>query len=167
MSKKILEGRCRVVLATVVITLAAAYAVISGERYFSSTGFCISCHSMSYPYEGLGRSRHYGPLGINPECRDCHFPPQFHLKVKTHIVEGIRDGISELRYDLGTKEAFDTHKEEFARRARASIKSWDSASCRACHKAPKPSSDIGRAAHAGMESNGATCVDCHQNIFHN
>ncbi|MBI5903434.1 MAG: NapC/NirT family cytochrome c [Deltaproteobacteria bacterium] len=145
---------------------AAAYAVFSAERYFSSTGFCLSCHSMSYPYEALKRSRHYGTLGINPECRDCHFPPWFPQKVKTHIVEGVRDIISEFRYDLGTKEAFDAHREEFAARARESIRSWDSASCRTCHKAPKPSTEFGRAAHASMKSGKATCVDCHRNIFH-
>ncbi|MEK7880336.1 MAG: NapC/NirT family cytochrome c [Deltaproteobacteria bacterium] len=156
-----------IIVITAVAVLALNYAVIHGERFFSSTGFCISCHSMTYPYEGLEKSAHWGSLGINPECRDCHFPPGFTGKIKVHILAGMKDVVSSFTLDLSTKEAFDKHKDEFARKAREQIKGWDSSPCRACHKAPKPSSVFGKAAHTELLPAGkATCVDCHQGIFH-
>jgi nitrate/TMAO reductase-like tetraheme cytochrome c subunit len=153
-------------MATVAV-IGALILLISGEKYFSSTGFCISCHAMSYPYEALKKSYHYGRLGINPECRDCHFPPQFYFKIKTHAFNGIKDIISNFRYDLMTKEAFDKHREDFAARARAELKAWGSSPCRTCHKDPSPSSEFGRVAHESARNNGKmTCVDCHQNLVH-
>src|SRR3990172_13436183 len=83
-----------IAVITAAAVLALNYAVICGERFFGSTGFCISCHSMTYPYEGLEKSAHRGSLGINPECRDCHFPPDFIGKIKVHIFSGMKDAIS-------------------------------------------------------------------------
>lgn len=149
-----------------IAVIASLILLVSGERYFSSTSFCISCHAMSYPYEGLKKSYHYGKLGINPECRDCHFPPQFYLKIKTHTVNGIKDIISSFRYDLSTKEAFDKHKEDFAAKARSELKTWGSSPCKACHKDPSPASEFGKAAHEEAKTGKMTCVDCHQNLVH-
>ncbi len=155
-----------VVVITAVIVVALGVAVLRLERHFSSTRFCTSCHSMSYAYEDLKRSVHYGRLGIDPGCVDCHFPPEFYGKVKVHILEGIRDTISELRLDLSTREAFELHRASFAEKARGMIRSWDSSPCRVCHKGPRPGSEYGRKAHREMDSSGLTCVDCHQGIFH-
>ena len=60
---------------TAVAALALNYAVVCGEKFFSSTGFCISCHSMTYPYEGLKKSAHWGSLGINPSAATATFRP--------------------------------------------------------------------------------------------
>ncbi|MBI5888576.1 MAG: NapC/NirT family cytochrome c [Deltaproteobacteria bacterium] len=167
MLKRILLENWRLVVITAVAALALNYAFICGERFFSSTGFCMSCHSMTYPYEGLKKSAHWGSRGINPECRDCHFPPDFIGKVKVHVVTGMKDVVSSFTHDLSTKEKFDKYKDEFARKAREQIKGWDSSPCRDCHKDPKPSSVFGKAAHATLLAEGkATCVDCHQGIFH-
>ncbi len=155
-----------VVVITAVIVIALGVVVLRAERYFSSTLFCTSCHSMSYAYEDLKRSVHYGRLGIDPECVDCHFPPGFYSKVKVHIVEGLRDTISELRLDLSTREAFELHRASFAEKARETIRSWDSSPCKVCHKGPRPGSEYGRKAHLAMDSSGLTCVDRHQGIFH-
>jgi nitrate/TMAO reductase-like tetraheme cytochrome c subunit len=155
-----------IVIITAGIIFLSSVAVLRVERYFSSTKFCLSCHSMSYAYEDLKRSVHYGSLGIDPGCGDCHFPPEFYGKVKVHIIEGIRDTISELRFDLSTREAFEKRRSRFAEKARDKIRSWDSAPCKVCHKAPRPGSEEGREAHEEMNSNEFTCVDCHQGIFH-
>ncbi len=163
--KKYIKGCWMAMIVASIVIIALGYAFIAGERYFSSTRFCVSCHAMSYPYEELKRSSHYGRLGINPGCGDCHFPPQFYLKVKTHIVSEITDIISNFRYDLSTKEAFDRRKDEFALKARKEIISWSSSPCKTCHKTPMPASDFGKTAHEKIKD-GANCVDCHRSLVH-
>jgi len=153
-------------ITAAIATVVALMLLIGGEKYFSSTRFCLSCHAMSYPYEALKKSSHYGRLGINPGCKDCHFPPQFYLKIETHTVNGIKDIISNFRYNLSTKEAFDKHRDEFATRARSELKAWDSSPCRTCHKDPEPASEFGKAAHEEARTGKMTCVDCHQNLVH-
>jgi nitrate/TMAO reductase-like tetraheme cytochrome c subunit len=46
------------------------------------------------------------------------------------------------------------------------LKGWDSMTCRACHKNTKPPGASAKAAHKKMETEGATCIDCHQNLVH-
>ncbi len=162
----IIREQWKVIIVTVVVTLAVTFGIIGGEKFFSSTAFCLSCHSMSYPYEELKESSHYGGPGLNPECQDCHLPPQFLLRVESHIVDGIRALIGELKHDLSTKEEFDKYRLEYAHNARMNLKKWDSSPCRTCHKAVEPSTEDVEREHRKMETEGRTCIDCHQNLVH-
>ena len=142
---------------------------VGGEAALSSTAFCTSCHSMSYPAAELKKSTHYGALGANPECRDCHVPQglaNLHLALATHLVDGARELVLEFRHDYSTIEAFDARRLEMAQHARMNLKRWDSVTCRACHRDPQPPGASAKAAHARMRSHGATCIDCHQNLVH-
>jgi len=121
---------------------------------------------MSYNYEELKESSHFGALGVNPRCEDCHLPPQFLKRVESHIVDGTRALIGELKHDLSTVENFDKYRAEYAHNARINIKKWDSSPCRTCHKAVKPSSDEAEKEHKKMETENKTCIDCHQNLVH-
>jgi cytochrome c-type protein NapC len=156
----------KVVAGTVVVTLAVTFGIIGGEKLTSTTEFCLSCHSMSYVSEELHESSHWGGLGINPDCEDCHLPPQFIKRVESHVVDGLRAIIGELKHDLSTKEGFDEYRAEYAHHARLALKKWDSSPCRQCHKATEPSSDEAETEHKKMETEGATCIDCHQNLVH-
>ena len=49
---------------------------------------------------------------------------------------------------------------------RGLYKKWDSSPCRVCHKDPQPSSDEAEIEHKKMETEGATCIDCHPNLVH-
>ena len=51
--------------------------VFGGEAAISRTEFCVSCHSETYPYEELKKSSHWGALGADPGCKDCHVPQGF------------------------------------------------------------------------------------------
>ncbi|GMR04273.1 MAG: hypothetical protein BMS9Abin23_0165 [Thermodesulfobacteriota bacterium] len=153
------------VIITAVVVILIVYGFERAERYSSSTEFCIRCHSMTYPYEGLKKSVHRGPLGINPGCGDCHLPPQFTKRVWRHL-RGVRELINEWRYDFSTKEAFDARKPAMTAKARASFRAWDSSPCRSCHETPRPVSGFGKSAHATMKERGLTCVDCHRGLFH-
>ncbi|GMU50751.1 MAG: cytochrome C [Rhodocyclaceae bacterium] len=149
--------------------LALLAALFGGEAAVSTTEFCVSCHSMSYPAEELKKSSHYGALGVNPGCKDCHIPQglaNFHLAIATHVVDGARELILEFKNDYSDIKKFDARRPEMAHDARMNLKRWDSVTCRACHKDPQPPGADARAAHDKMRTQKATCIDCHQNLVH-
>jgi nitrate/TMAO reductase-like tetraheme cytochrome c subunit len=143
--------------------------VIGGEKALSTKAFCTSCHSMTYVRDELHKSDHYGALGADPGCKDCHIPQglsNFHLAVQTHVIEGARELYLEFTRDYSTKKKFDQRRLEMAHYARMNLKRWDSVTCRACHKNTRPPGKSPKAAHKKMETEGATCIDCHQNLVH-
>jgi len=149
--------------------LGLIVVIFGGEAVLSSTAFCTSCHSMSYPRKELLKSDHYGALGADPECADCHVPAglsNFHLAVETHIVDGLRELLLEFQNDYSTVKAFNKRRQEMAHHARMNLKRWDSITCRLCHRHPRPPGKDARAAHKKMETAGSTCIDCHQNLVH-
>lgn len=142
--------------------------VFGGEAALSTTTFCTSCHSMSYPYKELKTSAHYGSYGIEPQCKDCHIPQglaNFHLAVATHVVDGARELYLEAMHDYSTLEKFNERRQEMAYHARLNIKGWDSMTCRRCHENPQPVAKSGQKAHKKL-AQGWTCIDCHQNLVH-
>ena len=152
------------VLGIVMVTV-----VLAGEAALSTTAFCTSCHSMSYPAKELKESSHYGALGSNPECKHCHIPQgleNLHLAITTHIVDGARELYMEFTEDYTTLEKFNERRLIMAHDARMNLKKWDSITCRECHRNPQPPGDDAKAAHKKMETEGATCIDCHQNLVH-
>lgn len=156
----------RLMMGTAAVTLVLVFGAVWGDRFFSSNTFCLSCHSMSYAYEELKESPHFGALGADPECQDCHLPPQFVKRVRSHIVDGTRALIGEFRHDLSTIENFDKHRAEYAHTSRLNLKKWNSSPCRTCHRASRSSSEKAKAEHKRMETEGVTCIDCHQNLVH-
>ena len=69
----------------------------------------MSCHSQTYPYEELKKFSHYGALGADPGCKDCHVPQglgNLHLALWTHTYDGIRALLAEMKYDYSTIEKF-------------------------------------------------------------
>lgn len=144
-------------------------AMFSGEAALSTTRFCLSCHSMAYPAEELKKSSHYGALGANPGCKDCHIPQglaNFHLALATHVVDGARELVLEFKHDYSDIKKFNARRPEMAHDARMNLKRWDSVTCRACHKDPQPPGSDAKAAHEKMRTQKATCIDCHQNLVH-
>ena len=143
--------------------------VFGGEAAVSTDKFCTSCHSMTYPAAELKKSSHYGALGANPGCKDCHIPQgfeNFHLALYTHAVDGARELYLEFAEDYSTLEKFNERRLIMAHDARMNLKKWDSVTCRECHRDPQPPGADAKAAHKKMETEGATCIDCHQNLVH-
>ncbi len=163
------KGSIGTLLVGGLLGIVLLVVVFGGEAALSTEEFCTSCHSMTYPQEELKRSTHYGALGVNPGCKDCHIPQgieNFHLAVATHIVDGARELYLELVNDYSTLEKFNERRLIMAHDARMNLKKWDSITCRTCHKNPNPPGEDAQAAHKKMETEGATCVDCHQNLVH-
>ena len=158
----------RVVLFTSGGLLILVLVVFGGEAALSTDAFCMSCHSMSYPAKELRKSDHYGPMGADPACKDCHIPQgleNFHLAVQTHVVDGARELYLELTQDYSTVKLFNQRRLQMAHHARMNLKKWDSITCRRCHKNPRPAGEA-KKEHRKMETHGATCIDCHQNLVH-
>lgn len=148
------------------LLLGLSWLYAGTEEYFSSTKFCVACHSMTYPERELRASSHFGPLGFTPECGDCHLPPGFFERATTHAIDGAKDMVSNFRYNIRSEEDFDRYRAEFAHKARVRLKKWDSSPCRTCHRNPVPRNDWARPFHEEMRGGKKTCIDCHQNIFH-
>ena len=152
-----------------VLGVVMVAVVFGGEAAVSTDKFCTSCHSMTYPAAELKKSSHYGALGANPGCKDCHIPQgfeNFHLALYTHAVDGARELYLEFAEDYSTLEKFNERRLIMAHDARMNLKKWDSVTCRECHRDPQPPGADAKAAHKKMETEGATCIDCHQNLVH-
>lgn len=163
------KGSIGTLLTGALLGIVLVAVVFGGEAALSTETFCTSCHSMTYPQTELRQSTHYGALGINPGCKDCHIPQgieNFHLAVATHVIDGARELYLELVNDYSTLEKFNERRLEMAHDARMNLKKWDSITCRTCHKNPAPPGESAQAEHKKMETEGATCVDCHQNLVH-
>ena len=163
------KGSIGTLLVGGLLGIVLVAGVFGGEAALSTDGFCTSCHSMTYPQEELKRSTHYGALGVNPGCKDCHIPQgieNFHLAVATHVIDGARELYLEIANDYSTLEKFNERRLEMAHDARMNLKKWDSVTCRTCHRNPEPPGEDAQAAHKKMETEGATCIDCHQNLVH-
>ena len=163
------KGAIGTLLTGALLGIVLIGVVFGGEAALSTTEFCTSCHSMSYPHDELKESTHYGALGVNPGCKDCHIPQgfeNFHLALYTHAVDGARELWLEFANDYSTLEKFDERRLIMAHDARMNLKKWDSVTCRGCHQNPDPPGDDAQTAHKRMETHGATCIDCHQNLVH-
>jgi cytochrome c-type protein NapC len=124
---------------------------------------------MTYPQKELKQSTHYGALGANPGCKDCHIPQgfkNFHLALYTHAVDGARELYLEMMNDYSTLEKFNERRLIMAHDARMNLKKWDSVTCRDCHRDPNPPGADAKEAHEKLKTEGATCIDCHQNLVH-
>lgn len=165
---RVIATHWAVILYTTAGIFVLVLVVFGGEAALSTTAFCTSCHSMSYPAEELRKSDHYGAMGVDPDCKDCHVPQgleNFHLAIQTHVVDGIRELYLELTEDYSDVKKFNKRRLEMAHYARMNLKRWDSVTCRQCHKNPRPSGEA-KQAHDKMRTEGATCIDCHQNLVH-
>ncbi len=167
--RRYLGARGSALLLGAGLAVALIVAAVGGEAALSTNAFCTSCHSMSYPAQELKKSSHYGALGANPGCKDCHVPQgmeNVHLALSTHLYDGARELVLEWKHDYSTIEKFNARRLDMAHYARMNLKRWDSVTCRSCHKAPQPPGQDAKAAHEKMQTQGATCIDCHQNLVH-
>ncbi len=167
--RRTLRERGGTLLLGAALAVVLAAAALGGEAAVSTTEFCLSCHSMSYPAEELKKSSHYGALGANPGCKDCHIPQglaNFHLAVATHVIDGARELVLEFKNDYSDIKKFNARRPEMAHDARMNLKRWDSVTCRSCHRDPQPPGADAKAAHEKMRTQKATCIDCHQNLVH-
>ncbi|EMX07055.1 napC/NirT cytochrome c family protein [Escherichia coli P0302308.4] len=81
----------------------------------SDTAFCLSCHSMSKPFEEYQGTVHFSnQKGIRAECADCHIPKSgmdylfAKLKASKDIYHEFVSG------KIDSDDKFETHRQEMA-----------------------------------------------------
>lgn len=151
------------------LLLAAGAA---GLAWTNTEQFCIGCHEMrdNVYAEFKGTIHDTNRSGVRAICSDCHVPrqpgPMLVRKVRAtfelygHFVSGVID----------TKEKFQAHRYELAKRVWIRMKETDSLECRNCHHADAMSSELqserAKTRHAKGKAEGKTCIDCHFGIAH-
>ena len=160
-----------VVLGLMVLLLLGALtmAMVQGLERTSRTEYCISCHEISSRLDELEKSVHAVDWdGESMECRSCHVPPGFGLKLIAVKVLGVKDLFVHYSVDV---EHLDRRKMQLdARRIVADE------NCLECHEdlyrntEGEEISELGRLGHeAYLGKNGTTrrnCAGCHPNIAH-
>lgn len=177
-----LQQRCatcsRVILGVGVLAFGLVISGVlmaagaAGLAWTNTENFCIGCHEMkSTVYAEFKDTIHdKNRSGVRAICSDCHVPrePVAMLQRKVaatfelwgHFVTGIID----------TKEKFEKHRYDMAKRVWTRMKQTDSLECRNCHTEaamdPEKQSQRARNRHEKAKAQGTTCIDCHYGIAH-
>ncbi|MCX7160548.1 MAG: NapC/NirT family cytochrome c [Proteobacteria bacterium] len=144
----------------------------AGLAWTNTEAFCIGCHEMqdNVYKEFKGTIHDKNRSGVRAVCSNCHVPqqpiPMLKRKVAaTFELYGHFTGV------IDTREKFEKHRYEMAKRVWTRMKETDSLECRNCHHDdamdPEKQSEKAQARHAKMKSEGMTCIDCHFGIAHN
>lgn len=157
------------------VVFVAVGAVIgagaAGLKYSSSEQFCISCHEMNaFTFaEFKGTIHDKSASGVRATCSDCHVPRE-PVAMLARKVEALREVYGHYTGVIDTKEKYDAHRYEMAKRVWVRMKETDSRECRHCHTEsamdPDLQSEKARNRHAKGKAEGLTCIDCHSGIAH-
>jgi cytochrome c-type protein NapC len=177
-----LNDRCQtcarvwLVASTAVVVLVIAGVMMAagaaGLAWTNTEKFCIGCHEMrdNVYAEFKGTIHDTNRSGVRAVCADCHVPRepgpmlvrkfQATFELYGHFVTGVID----------TKEKFEAHRYEMAKRVWTRMKETDSLECRNCHHAEAMSAELqserAKSRHAKGKAEGKTCIDCHFGIAH-
>lgn len=168
--KKLLKWLGIAAIAFVVVGAVIA-AGAAGLKYSSSEQFCTSCHEMNaFAYaEFKGTVHDRNASGVRATCSDCHVPREA-VPMMIRKVEALREVYGHLTGMIDTKEKYEAHRYEMAKREWTRLKATDSATCRHCHNEaamdPELQSEKARSRHAKAKAEGLTCIDCHAGIAH-
>lgn len=169
-------ARTTLVAGTMVLVLLISGILMAGGAaglaWTNTEKFCTGCHEMrdNVYAEFRGTIHDTNRSGVRAVCSDCHVPrepgPMLLRKVRAtfelygHFVTGVID----------TKEKFEKHRYDMAKRVWTRMKETDSLECRNCHteaamKAELQSQRAGNS-HAKAKADGTTCINCHYGIAH-
>jgi len=155
-----------------VIGAGGVFATVTVNKATSTTAFCTSCHSMARlgADAGYQASAHVSNRqGVVVECGDCHIAaPNIFIESYNHAVHGLKDAYAEFINDYSNPAIWEMRRIELAHHVRAQMRQEDSATCRSCHVPDRiaPEQTEGQAAHALLQSQEVTCIDCHINLVH-
>lgn len=170
---KLMKPGVWIVLAIGALIGLAVIGVGSAAMDYTMTQeFCTSCHEMrNNVYAEYKDSIHdSNRTGVRAICADCHVPREpvdkWIRKIQAagelyqHFVVG----------KLDTREKFESHRAELAKRVWTRMKATDSRECRHCHNAEKMSAELqsekAQHRHEKGKAEGLTCIDCHYGIAH-
>jgi len=176
-----LQQRCRtcsrVTLGAGVFVVALIFAGgftiagAAGLAWTNTESFCIGCHEMreNVYAEFTGTIHDRNRTGVRAICSDCHVPrepgPMLLRKMAaTFELWGKLTGV------IDTKEKFEAHRYDMAKRVWTRMVKTDSLECRNCHKADSMETDKqsekAQSRHAKAKEAGQTCIECHFGVAH-
>jgi len=133
--------------------------------------FCTSCHEMKdNNFEEYKDTIHAkNRTGVKAICSDCHVPHDF-VDTMIRKVKAANDVFQHFTGKIDSKEKFEEHRLELAKRVWLRMKETDSKECRSCHdnKAmdPEKQGKTARKQHLKLLDGSRTCIDCHYGIAH-
>lgn len=169
-------SRIRLALGVALVALLVSGGLMAagaaGLAWTNTEKFCIGCHEMrdNVYAEFKDTSHDKNRSGVRAICSDCHVPrepiPMLKRKVAAtfelwgHFVTGVID----------TKEKFEKHRYDMAKRVWIRMKETDSLECRNCHAEAAMNAELqsqrARNLHEKAKAQGSTCIDCHYGIAH-
>lgn len=165
----------RVVVIGVIGGIVIWGGLNTGVEATNRTGFCISCHEMTIPYEEYKKTVHYrNRTGTTVACADCHvasskYPFDYARKLTRKVVAA-GDVYGHLTGTVDSPEKFEAKRLEMAKREWARMKEADSKECRNCHDfdtmEKSKQKDRSVVKHEDAVEDGKTCIDCHKGIAH-
>lgn len=133
--------------------------------------FCISCHEMKdNNFEEYKDTIHAkNRTGVKAICSDCHVPHDF-IGTTIRKIKAANDVFHHVVGTVDTKEKFEAHRLELAKRVWQRMKETDSQECRHCHDTkamdPEKQGKTAQKQHQKLLSGERTCIDCHFGIAH-
>ena len=139
----------------------------------NTEAFCTSCHEMrDFVYQEYQETIHYkNRTGVRATCPDCHVPRPWVYKV-IRKVQASNELFHKMLGTISTREKFEAHREELAKRVWDTMKSTESRECRNCHAyiymdlAKQEKSAQKKHTLEYVRESGKTCIDCHKGIAH-
>jgi nitrate/TMAO reductase-like tetraheme cytochrome c subunit len=156
-------------LMALLLLVTLAMATVQGFERTSTTRYCISCHEIRSRFDELAKSVHAVDWdGQQMECRSCHVPPRFGLKLIAIKLLGVKDLLVHYSVDV---ERLDRRQMQVD-----ALRIIPDENCLECHQdlyrdtEGEEISELGRLGHeAYLGKNGSTrrnCAGCHPNIAH-
>lgn len=165
---KILEIEAVVFLILGAVLMAGGKATLD---HTNTIEFCISCHEMKdnnyaeYSHTIHARNR----TGVKAICSDCHVPHEF-VDTMIRKFNASNDVFQHIMGKIDTKEKFEAHRLEMAKKVWLRMKQTDSHECRNCHDVkamdPEMQGKTAQTQHKKLLTGNKTCIDCHYGIAH-
>ncbi|GAA5218086.1 NapC/NirT family cytochrome c [Corallincola platygyrae] len=150
-----------------VIGVTAFHGVMD---YTNTNEFCYGCHiGRDTIVEEYHESVHFkNRSGVIATCADCHVPKPFVDKMIVKV-----KATADIYYQLMetvTLENFEQERLRLAQHVWDDMSANDSRECRSCHIPENWDTDAQpirvRTNHKQIETEGKTCIDCHQGVAH-
>jgi len=107
--------------------------------------------------------------GVKAICSDCHVPHDF-VDTMIRKIKASNDVFQHFTGKIDTREKFESHRLELAKRVWLRMKESDSQECRNCHDAkamdPEKQGKTAQKQHRRLLAGEKTCIDCHYGIAH-
>jgi cytochrome c-type protein NapC len=161
-------------LEAIVLMLIGGLLFAGGKISLDQTNtieFCTSCHEMkNNNFEEYSHTIHAkNRSGVKATCADCHVPHEF-VDTMIRKIKASNDVFQHVMGTIDTKEKFEEHRLELAKRVWKRMKESDSRECRNCHDTkamdPERQGKTAQKQHKRLASGERTCIDCHFGIAH-